>query len=340
MRKTKIEIKGTKFYLGGAPTYPGVFWQGSEIEGMLLNTRMVQGIFDDKNPKTAHYWVYPDTGVWDPDRNTTEFIEAMPIWKEHGVLAFTIGLQGGCPKGDCALGQPWHNSAVNPDGTLDMAYMDRLERILDRADELNMVAILSYFYFGQDKRMLGEESVINATVAATNWVIDRGYTNVLIETVNETDNIYELPILRPKRAHELVALVQKVSRERGFPLYSSVSYVSKVPSDEVIGVSDYVLIHGNCGGPDWVEELIRKVRESPSYRGQPIVNNEDPKFDLDQEDNNFSRSVMNGCSWGYLDIGINNYNDGYQRVPVQWGINTKEKRDFFALARRISGGVN
>jgi len=334
-----VEIKGAQFLINGVPTYQGIYWQGSQIEGMLLNTRMVQGIFDDENPKTVGYWVYPDTERWDPDRNTTEFIAAMPLWKEKGVIAFTMGLQGGCPKGDCSLVQPWLNSAIRPDGNLDPAYMARLERVCDAADDLGMVMILSCYYFGQNRRMLDEESVIRGVKATTNWVIDKGYTNVMIETVNETDSKdYQLPILGAKRAHELVAIVQQVSRDRGHPLYASVSFVSIVPTDEVISVSDYVLIHGNCGGPDWVEELINKVKESPAYKGQPIVNNEDPKYDLDQEDNNMVRSIKNGCSWGYLDIGINNYADGFQRVPVQWGINTKDKKNFFTLAERITSG--
>jgi hypothetical protein len=38
------------------------------IEGLLMNSRMVQGIFDDLNPATRDMWVYPDTQRWDPDR--------------------------------------------------------------------------------------------------------------------------------------------------------------------------------------------------------------------------------------------------------------------------------
>ena len=100
---------------------------------------MVQGIFDDLNPETRGQWAYPDTKHWDAERNTREFIAAMPEWRRHGLLAFTINLQGGSPQG-YSQEQPWHNSAFKPDGALRPDYMDRLERILDRADELGMVA--------------------------------------------------------------------------------------------------------------------------------------------------------------------------------------------------------
>ena len=41
--------------------------------------------------------------------------------------------------------------------------LDRLEAILDRADELGMVAIVGYFYFGQDERLRDEAAVIGLT---------------------------------------------------------------------------------------------------------------------------------------------------------------------------------
>jgi hypothetical protein len=37
--------------------------------------------------------------------------------------------------------------------------MDRLEIIIDRADELGMVVMLGYFYFGQDENLEDEEAV-------------------------------------------------------------------------------------------------------------------------------------------------------------------------------------
>ena len=42
---------------------------------------------------------------WDPERNTREFVAALPEWKRHGILAFTINLQGGSPEG-YSQGQP------------------------------------------------------------------------------------------------------------------------------------------------------------------------------------------------------------------------------------------
>ncbi|MEM7738257.1 MAG: hypothetical protein AAF267_20975, partial [Deinococcota bacterium] len=181
---TNISIQGAQFLINGQLTYAGRVWQGKRIEGLLINTRMVQGIFDDLNPETKHQWAYADTGTWDADRNTREFIEAMPSWLRHGVLAFTLNLQGGSPYGYSET-QPWINSAINPDGSLRDDYLVRLKKILDRADELGMVVILGIFYFGQEKVLESEAAIQQAVINITQWLLDRGYTNVLIEVNNE-----------------------------------------------------------------------------------------------------------------------------------------------------------
>ena len=72
-----IAIKGDQFLINGRPTYEGRRWRGMRIQGLLMNSRMVQGIFDDLNPDTRSRWAYPDTGRWDADRNTREFIAAI-----------------------------------------------------------------------------------------------------------------------------------------------------------------------------------------------------------------------------------------------------------------------
>ena len=94
---TQVSISGLEFWLDGQPTYPGREHAGHPVQGLLFNVRGVQATFDDANPTTRHLWAYPDTGEWDPGRNVTEFCTAIPSWRDHGVLAFTINFQGGGP---------------------------------------------------------------------------------------------------------------------------------------------------------------------------------------------------------------------------------------------------
>ena len=116
MGKTTVDVDGDRFLIGGRPTYPERHFRGQRIEGLLLNARMVQGVFDDLNPETRSMFDYPD-GPFDADRNTSEFIAAMPGWRSAGLLAFTINFQGGSPQGYSSE-QPWHNSAFDADGRL------------------------------------------------------------------------------------------------------------------------------------------------------------------------------------------------------------------------------
>ena len=63
-RKTEVTIRRDAFHINGRPTYAGRTFNGKRVEGLLMNIRAVQGIFDDLNPETAARWVYPDTKRW------------------------------------------------------------------------------------------------------------------------------------------------------------------------------------------------------------------------------------------------------------------------------------
>ena len=337
-RHTSVSIVADQFFINGQPTYPGRAWRGHRIEGLLINSRMVQGIYDDLNPVTAVRWAYPDTGKWDADRNTREFIAAMPLWKAHGLLAFTLCLQGGSPQG-YSKEQPWINSAFTAEGSLRPEYLARLTRILDEADRLGMVVILGYFYFGQDERVSDEAAVIKAVDHATRWVLEQGYTNVLIEVNNECNvKEYDHPILQPARVSELVARVRSIS-QAGRRLFVGTSYAGGgVPGDSVLAVSDFALLHGNGkNDPERVRKMIRETRARPTWHAMPVIINEDDHFDFEKADNHFVAALELNASWGYFDPGLSNYCDGYQCPPVNWGINTPRKQAFFQLVAEITG---
>jgi len=338
-RKTVVSIVGDAFHINGAPTYAGCEWRGHRIEGLLMNSRMVQGIFDDRNPVTAARWAYADTGKWDAERNTREFIAVMPEWKRHGLLAFTINLQGGSPEG-YSKSQPWENSALDADGSLRADYMARLARILDRADELGMVAILGYFYFGQDQRLRDEAAVLRATDEATRWLLDGGWRNALVEVNNECNvAAYDHEILKPARVHELIERVRKTERA-GTRLLVGTSYGGgAIPRENVVRTSDFLLLHGNgVKQPARIREMVRQTRAVPGYRAMPVLFNEDDHFDFDQPENNFAAAVSERASWGYFDFRMKGetFDDGYQSVPVNWGISSARKRGFFKLLAEIT----
>ncbi len=259
---------------------------------------MVQGIFDDLNPETVEQWKYPDTKVWDANRNTDEFVKNMQSWYEHGLLSFTINLQGGSPQG-YSREQLWDNSAFDEDGSLKHEYMNRLNKILKRADELGMIPILGLFYFGQDERLRDETAVKNAANNIIDWLFEHNYRNILIEINNECNVKYDHEILKPERVHELISLV-KSKEKNGYRFLAGTSYGGgSIPGKNVVKVSDFLLIHGNgVKDPAKITEMVKLSRETEGYKPMPILFNEDDHFDFEKPDNNFVAGNKSVCFMG------------------------------------------
>lgn len=330
--KTEVSIVGDEFYVNGRPTFEGKTWRGMKIQGLLPNARLVNGIFDDKTDSTRYKWAYPDTKVWDANRNTKEFVENMPIWKDKGLLAFTINLQGGSPEGYSEQ-QPWYNSAILPDGSLDAEYMNRLKTILDKADELEMVVILGLFYVGQEKFINDAAAAKNGIKNAVEWVLKNDYRNVLLEINNECD-FFKLDGLSPETVHKSIEYAKTITYN-GRRLLVSTSYAGKiVPSDKVIAASDYILLHGNgVWKPERITLQVDSVRKSPTYTVKPIVYNEDDHFKFEEEVNNFVKATEAYASWGYFDFRKKDepFEQGFQCIPADWGINSERKKGFFKI---------
>lgn len=337
--RTTVSIKEDAFYINNQLTYPGRYWKGKKIEGLLFNSRMVQGIFDDLNPKTAGQWKYPDTNTWDPNRNTEEFVAEMEEWYAHGLLSFTINMQGGSPMG--YGNADWHNSAYYPDGRLRADYMARLKKIFDKADELGMVPILGLFYFGQDQNLEDDAAVIQATENVIDWLFEQGYRNVIIEVANECDNSkYDRDIIKADRIHELIDLIQSKTKH-GYRFLVSTSYNgNRIPRENVVSRADFILIHGNgVKEPARISEMVRLTREVKGFRTMPIVFNEDDHFDFDADSNNFFAAIDVYASWGYFDYRMDGegFEEGYQSVPVDWKMRSERKMQFFKKLKEITG---
>ncbi len=373
---TQLSIESESWLINGRPTYQGQRYRGWNVEGLLMNSRMTNAVFDDENPVTRGLFAYPDTGEWDADRNTDELVAMLPVYRSHGLLAVTVNLQGGSPTGyyreamfrenmvergidfdddvvwaglPSAASQPWHNSAFNSDGSLKPAFLDRTERIISACDRLGMVVILGYFYFGQDERLADEAAVCRAVDDATRWVLDSDYRNVLIEINNEANILrYEHEIMQPHRVAELVDRAKSIEVDDRRLLVGTSYGGGRVPDDDVAGVSDYIMLHGNgVTEPSGIAQMVVATRALPSYTAQPILFTEDDHFDFDKPENNFLSALSEYASWGYFDPGdaaggkseFGDYRDGYQNVPVNWGINTPRKRGFFDLLTEVTGSA-
>ncbi len=342
---THVTIVGDSFQINGEVTMKGRSLGDVSLEGLMPNARLVQGVFDDLNPATQHLWAYADTGKWSADRNTDEFIAAMPAWRRHGLLNFTINLQGGSPTG--YGNQGWINPGFSADGAPLPDYLRRLERILRQADELGMTVILGLFYFGQDEHLRDEAAVVAAVDQTVDWVLAKGFRHVLIEINNECDiPTYDHAILKPDRVHELIERAKSRQLD-GRRLYVSTSYRGNaLPGAKVAAASDFIILHGNSvNDPARIIEMTELTRQMAP--GKPILFNEDDHYDFDQPVNHLVNAFRSRASWGYFDWravkGIRNstvnetFEFGFQSVPVDWSIGSQRKKDFFRFIAKLSG---
>jgi hypothetical protein len=335
--QTIVSIDGDQFLINGEPTYKGRTYRGWKIEGLLLNSRMANAVFDDINPLTRQLWAYPDTGEWDAERNVNELIDMLPTYAALGLLCIPVNFQGASPlgyyrtdaetlnelseriksthtsaseneiwKGLPGTGtQPWDSGAFETDGSLREPWMERTARIIEAADANGMVVNLGLFYFGQDGRLTDEGAVIRAVDNSVEWVLAHGFKNIIIEINNEA-NVprYEHEILTPPRVHELIERVVGTSKGGEHLLVGTSFAHMTAPTDEVIRASDFILLHGNSmHDPKRVGARIDDVRASAAYTPKPILYNEDDHFEFDQPMNNFTVALSGYASWGYFDPG-------------------------------------
>ena len=186
-RKTVVSIEGQAFHINGKPTYAGRTYNGMKVEGLLMNTP--DGAGDLRRPRTPRRAGTGSTRTapWDAERNTREFIAAMPEWRRHGLIAFTINLQGGSPQG-YSKEQPWVQLGDQLRGRVAAAgrTWPGWRRSSTRRTSWGWCRSLGYFYFGQDAAVQGRGGGRRRRRRTRRTgCCAKGYTNVLVEIANE-----------------------------------------------------------------------------------------------------------------------------------------------------------
>ena len=248
-----------------------------------MNVRMVNSTFEDRNRTD-----------FNPDANTNTFISAIPSYRDCGVRAITLCLQGGMPGYEGAL-----NSAYDPDGSLRADYLKRVERVIRACDENGVTAILGCFYQRQDQVLQDEEAVKTAAANTVRWVGDAGFENVVIEVANEhAHRGFTHDIIRRPEAHaELIRLTKESNPD---VIVSTSGMGSGRKSDAVAQAVDFIIIHFNntdmADVPDRIEAMKRF--------GKPVLCNEDTKVGRRGAEV-ASLCVEHDCSWGLMHNPIN-----------------------------------
>lgn len=110
---------------------------------------------------------------------TDELIANLPIYADHGlnvISVFFMGNRYGNVKG------------YQEDASLDPVYANRMERIINAADDLGMVVIVGCLYWEDSDAKWGSWTQTEANLAVANtadWIKKHKFENVIIDVDNE-----------------------------------------------------------------------------------------------------------------------------------------------------------
>ncbi len=295
---TVVSLQNGKWYFNNKVINPS-----SPAEGLLMNVRMVNSVFEDRGTKLPEKL----TG-FKPMNNTDAFVTKIPEYVINGVNAFTISLQGGFPGYEGAI-----NTAFNPDGSLRAGYLQRVEKVIRVCDANQVAVILSCFYQRQHSHfsaLNGKESIKNALKNTITWIIEREFTNVVLEVSNEYQhggfrNWPDGKWLSSEAGQ--VELIQLAKQQNPSLLVSTSGMGTGKLVGSLIAAADFLLIHFNNTS---LKDYSERITALKKY-GKPIVCNEDDKLKQTGA-MALSLCVLNGCGWGYM----NNVKN--QNIPLEF----------------------
>lgn len=316
---TQIYIQDSQWQINGELTN-----KGSPAEGLLMNVRMVNAVFEDRGEAWKGQVEY-----FDPNENTNAFIEKIPEYVNHGINAFVISLQGGLPGYEGAI-----NTAFEPDGSLRPDYLERVERVIDAADQNGAAIILSCFYQRQrnhDFALNSKESIFRAVENTTEWLRDKGYNNVVLEVANE----YSHGGFRSWPASEWlmsetgqVELMRKAKEVHPGLLVSTSGLGHGRFPEKLLEAADFLLIHFNNTALEDYEERIHSLKKY----GKPIVCNEDDKVGKEGA-LALAYAVHSGSAWGFMHSRIN------QHIPFEFK-GGEDDAEVYAMYKQVTTAGN
>lgn len=344
---TAVSISGDDFKINGTLTYPG-----TSVQGLLLNSRMINSMFGDANPVTALEWAYPSgpAEAYTPARNLSEFLAKVPTYASKGLNMMTVGMQGGCPwpegtgPGHCPDADTRDEivTAYNPSGSIKQPWLDRLSDVLNTADANGIVVTVSLFYAYQDQRITTDAGVQAAAEDTLEFLETGGWTNVMLEVCNEC-NLAEFDHgnLDPDTTGtgSLASLISLLNASTTIPVSASVTggyaYGQHI-TGSMFSAMNYVTTHCNEQTISQINSEVAWIRTQTS-NAKPVVFNE---CGTDIAKMDAAVDATTHASWGYYDQGDGSYTtngSGFQSMPTKWGIGSPAKTAFFDAVKTYAG---
>lgn len=319
MSKTILSIKGDQFLINDQLIYKEC--PASEYHGLLMNARFIQGVFDDSsNPERFNRF----GRTFDSKVNTDTLIKSLPAWYAKGLRGITVGFQGGGPcftvENKTITNHPYIRTESGM--IIDAKYKDRMLRIIEAADALGMIVIVSCFYPGQVDHFEDSYEITESMKAVCEMINQSGYRNLIVEICNEYNLCKKHSMIGSSEGMATLIRIAQETLVNKVPVGSSLT--GGACSEEVSRASDVVLIHGNgCSRQDYYY-LVQRAKKAS--QGKPILCNEDS-----QSIGNMVVSMKLGVGWGYYN------NLTKQEPPTDWQITEGEDQYFTDRMARLLG---
>lgn len=233
-RRTEVALEGDRFLVNGRPSLEGRVWRGHPLDGLLLHAEFPTAIADES------------------------FAATLPAWRKAGLSAFSVPLQ--TAQSD--------SSAFTPNGDLLPAYLDRLRRVLDRADEFGFTVFLTLFHPAQDQILSGQRALRRAALHAAEFVLTREFRNVLLDIAAPGPGL-DHELLSPELVPLLVREIQSREIRRRRLLTGIRTGGTGLPPDGLLRAVDVVLL--SPGPPDRTARRIAALRKRKAAEEKPAL---------------------------------------------------------------------
>ena len=322
---TNIKIINNKFYINDIAANRGNFLS----EGKLIGIYTDMCVFFDNH--------------FDIAKNKRGFIENLTDWKKSGVNLITVGLQSPNPfeeyykkarEQDKSKDISFNSSALNPDGSLNFDYLENAEEIIKAADNLGFAVLVNILSSACEDIFDDEFAILNGVFNAVDWLLDKNFSNVLVNLTDISHTFYKSSVLNGGRIINILKSVREKVKDNiicGAGI-KSFTNISEKNIGEYIKMSDFIPFyskpkHNTIKMLDNIYFFKSKLREINIDREVPIIMAKGD--DLSEKYNSYGKNNLiealeNGVSWCYYD------RDGFIIFPVDWDKNSSlEKRRFF-----------
>ena len=310
-----------RFYVRGGPTSTWGFTYGGgsfkrNVRGSLALVRVPHAIFDDEWLREREF---------DPDRNTDSLIEQLDLYRSHGIGGLVVSLQGGDPgysaeangvtrgsSADLGEGAGALVSAYESDGSLKRAWMDRLDRLIDAANNRGMILCLVLFQQDQDEALASPEAILAAARNVAQYLIERNARNVIIDVADawdEPQGRWDHRRFVPRYVEHLIRTVREQFQDSDFtPPIGASSGSGMLYPLSLAQLCDVVLLQGD--GRSASDKLARS-RQFKRYE-RPVLMVSDrngvqaKRAELEAEESIAEAYILGASGWSYVPSGTVN----------------------------------